>query len=164
MSIIYVVVRESSDCLEYHDSNVLASFDKEKCEKYISKTLKENERKKELQTTIKSFDDAWGEHNDWPTKPLIKMPKWPNGLKKEDASPELLAERERINALNEEINEENRRSFEEFSERNHKANIEYIKHVMKITDEAGINEVLELLTTFKDDFNVKFKIKELKVI
>jgi hypothetical protein len=157
---IYIVIAENDECRW----NVISSFDKQKCQDYIDNLVADAKRKQVLRAKIDVFDDEWETNNDWVRKDQIKMPKWPSGLKKVDASPEMLAERDRINNLNLIISEENRKAWEEYEHRRAKANYEFIKNELQITDDAVIEETLSLMHVFLSELNRTYKIEELTVI
>lgn len=162
--IIYIVVGDTGEHDDRDRWNEVASFDKQLCEEYIVSLLKEREKNQSLKRQLDVFNKDWEEFNEYGhwVKPRMKFPKWPSGMKKADITPLMQKERDDIKAMNEQIDAENQAEGERQAELWSNAQDEYIKNIMKITDEKEVEKILGLDSSVFE--KISYSIEELKCL
>lgn len=157
---LYVVVRQSGEHYERHYYYQVASFDKERLEAFIVERKSKDNLRCKQHAALKAFRDAWVEQNPSPKYPTyLARPRWKSGLRKEEITPEMKAERDRVDAENLKISEAYDVVASAHFAKQSVAEQEFIRSALGITDSALIEEIQDYRWIADDEYS--YSIEEL---
>lgn len=105
---IFVVIRYYGEHYEQVISVLASSFDKAVAEEYIAEQQAEWQRHIDFETALHEHHKAWDAATPtFDEEPMLDWPRWGTGIPQSSITPEMRAERERIKAENEAINQRN---------------------------------------------------------
>lgn len=156
MNAIFVVIKAGGEYDDKWEEVVVSSFDKVKCEQYIVEKTEENKKALENCKKIQNWRREYDSKNPFPPMPNVnlKKTKWPSGLRKDQITDEMRAERERQKAENDVIMDAWRNFCEEYGAKLYSLLDEY-KNSLGI--KKDFNE-------YASNYDCEFYIKEIEVI
>ncbi len=156
MNTIFVVIKAGGEYDDKWEEVVISSFDKVKCEQYIEKEKENNKKALENCNKINQWRYEYNSKNPHPTMPNVnlKQTKWPSGLRRDQITDEMRAERDKQKATNDTIMNTWRKLCEEYEEEMYSLLNEY-------KDSLGIPKDFN---EYVSNYDCDFYIQEVEVI
>jgi hypothetical protein len=157
---VFVVIKGTGEFDDYRERNVFTTYDRQKADDYIARKQSAFRLRTERYEAVHQHWLNWQKENIEPDRPiLVPRPSWGSGRRAEEITEEMRAERARIEALNDTINQDYHDLHTAYYDRHEVDKKEFIRTKLGVTDEKLVEEIAR----YEYRTEPRWKIQELEI-